>query len=106
MLVLFKRRSLQAKAELCGAGAGGGPCTALGAPNQEFGQQRHRPAGCTLGIARYRVGSGDIEVGPLEVVGKTLEEASRGDSTSRTAANVAHVGEIALEQILVLVKHR
>ena len=42
----------------------------------------------------------------LYVFAKRREEARRGDGASRTAAKVAHVGEIALELILILVEHR
>src|SRR5262249_38473573 len=43
---------------------------------------------------------------PLELVRKALEEAGCGNCTRWAAAQVTHVGEVTLEQLLIFVEHR
>ena len=50
--------------------------------------------------------TGDVQVGPTVIFGVTGQEASRGDGSSGTSADVCHIRKVAVEQALVLFPKR
>src|SRR5690606_33367116 len=74
--------------------------------HQVVDQQGDRAAGGAFGFAGVPGGAGDVQVGPAIVFGKAAQEAGRGDGAGRAAADVGHVGEVAVELALVFVPER
>src|SRR5260221_1761613 len=73
-----------------------------GARHQELGEQWHRAAGRTLFAPGFPGGAGDVQMRPFELPGKTRKKACGGNAAAGTAADVRHVGEIALELLLII----
>src|SRR5690554_6217617 len=74
--------------------------------HQVVDQQGHRAAGGALGFAGVPGGAGDVQVGPGVVLGEAAQEAGSRDGAGRPAADVGHVGEVAVELALVFVPER
>src|SRR5690554_2546155 len=74
--------------------------------HQVVDQQGHRAAGGAFGFAGVPGGAGDVQMGPAVVFREPAQEAGRGDSAGRAAADVGHIGEVAVELALVFVPER
>src|SRR5690554_848305 len=74
--------------------------------HQVVDQQGDRAAGGALGFAGVPGGAGDVQMGPAVVFREPAQEAGRGDGAGRAAADVGHVGEVAVELALVVVLER
>src|SRR5690554_2440462 len=74
--------------------------------HQVVDKQGDWAAGGAFGFARVPGGAGDVQMGPAVVFGEAAQEAGRGDGTSGAAADVGHVGEVAVELALVFVPQR
>src|SRR5690554_3601885 len=74
--------------------------------HQVVDQQGYRAAGGAFGFAGVPGGAGDVQVGPAVVLGEAAQEAGGGDGARGAAANVGHVGEVAVELALVFVPQR
>jgi hypothetical protein len=48
-------------------------------------------------------GAGDVEMRPVILLGEARQEAGGGDGAAGAAADVGHVGEVALQLLLVVV---
>src|SRR5580765_4074782 len=77
-----------------------------GVAEDEMGQQADRPAGRAFGRARFPGGAGDVEMRPGILGSEAAEEHRGGDSAAGPAADVAHVGEVALQCLAVLFVER
>src|SRR5690554_642191 len=71
--------------------------------HQVVDQQGDRAAGGAFGFAGVPGGAGDVQVGPGVVFGEAAQEAGGGDGACRAAADVGHVGKVAVELALVFV---
>src|SRR5690554_757334 len=74
--------------------------------HQVVDQQGHRAASGAFGFAGVPGSAGDVQVGPAVVFREPAQEAGSGDGTGRAAADVGHVGEVAVELALVFVPER
>src|SRR6266850_1552722 len=74
---------------------------------RELGQRPDADAGRPLRLIRLRLlgprGAGDVHVHPREIARELLDEERRADRAARAAAGVGEVGNLALEQILIVV---
>ena len=72
----------------------------------EVRQQRHRPTGGTFVRARLPRGAGDVQMRPAVLAGEAAQEHRGGDRPAGAGADVAHVGEVALQRFVVLLVER
>src|SRR5476649_1751728 len=83
--------------EPCGGGFSAHPSRFFSAFHQETGQERDRPSGRALVLARLPRGAGDVQVRPIEFLGEARKKAGGGNAAGRPAADIGHVGEIAFQ---------
>lgn len=58
-----------------------------------------------LGFAEVG-GTGDVEMGPGDIIDKGLDEHSRGDGGGRAARGIFHIGDIGFEEIAIFLMER
>src|SRR5215472_8637004 len=80
--------------------------SALGALDEEIGEQRRRPSGAAFLRAALVGGAGDVQMRPGHSLGELAEEAGRGDGAAVAAADVGEVGKVALELVEVFLGER
>ena len=69
-------------------------------------EQPHRPPRGTLGRARLPRRAGDVEVRPAVLAGVAAQEHRGGNRPAGTRPHIAHVGEVALQCLVVFLVQR
>src|SRR5262245_27625079 len=75
----------------------------------ELGQRAHTDARWPFGQIRLRIldprSARDVEVSPRQISGEFLDEERCRNGTSGSPAGIREIGDLALEELLVIVKH-
>src|SRR5262245_41314474 len=73
---------------------------------EEIDQQSDRASGAAL-LRTTQVGdAGDIEVRPAQPLGELREEAGSSDRAPFASRGIGEIGEVALELLVVFLRHR